>query len=129
MTENQSNAIIKNPTTKAAIAILQKYARAEAELKAMEKQSKEATKLIKEAMIERGMDRVEIDVPGLTGHITLAERTTYSAEDLSEVPEEFLKPALDTEKVKAQAVLKDELPTGVTETKTQYITKKLKVSE
>jgi autotransporter translocation and assembly factor TamB len=129
MTENQSNALVKNPNTKKAITVLKKFAQMEAEYKALEKESKAATELIKEAMIERDMDRIEIDVPGLTGYITLAERTSYKAEDIDEVPDEFLKPTLDTEKVKAQAVLTGQLPTGVSETKTQYITKKLKVSE
>jgi hypothetical protein len=130
MTENQSNAIVKNPNTKKAIIVLRKFAQMEAEYKALEKESKAATELIKEAMIERGLDRIDLDeVPGLTGYITLAERTTYKVEDIDEVADEFLKPTLDTDKVKAQATLTGELPNGVTEFKTQYITKKLKVIE
>lgn len=129
MTSNQSAQLVKNPNTKAALAVLHKFAQHEAQLKAMEKDSKAATELIKEAMIERGMDRLDIDVPGLTGYITLAERTTYKAEDLSEVGDEYLKQALDTDKVKAQAVLTGQLPAGVVESKTQYITKKFKVKE
>lgn len=129
MTTIQSSQLVKNPTTKKAIAVLGRYAKAEARLKELEKDSKEATELIKEAMIAGGVDKVTIDIPGFEGYITLAERTNYKAEDLSEVHEDYLKPALDTEKVKAQATLTGALPAGVTESKTQYITKKFKVVE
>jgi hypothetical protein len=106
MTENQSNAIVKNPNTKKAIIVLRKFAQMEAEYKALEKESKAATELIKEAMIERGLDRIDLDeVPGLTGYITLAERTTYKVEDIDEVADEFLKPTLDTDKVKKLKVI------------------------
>lgn len=126
MTANQSAMLVRNPHTKKAMAALTKFARLESEYKAAEKEAKAATELIKEAMISAGTDRVTIDMPGWEGYITLAERTTYKAEDLDEIADEFLKPALDTEKVKAQAVLTGELPAGVTESKTQYITKKFK---
>lgn len=129
MTQNQSTQLVKNPNTKKAIAVLGKFAQLETQYKAMEKEAKAATELIKEAMIAGGVDKVTIDAPGLTGYITLAERTSYKADDLDEVADEFKKPALDTEKVKAQAVLTGELPAGVSESKTQYITKKFKVVE
>lgn len=129
MTENQSTALIKNPNTKKAIAVLQKFAKLETEYKSLEKESKLAAELIKQAMIDQGIEKVNIDTPGLTGFITLAERTNYKAEDLGEVDESYLKPALDTDKVKAQAILTGELPGGVTESKTQYIIKKFKVTE
>ena len=129
MTQNQSVQLVKNPNTKKAIAVLGKFAQLETQYKAMEKEAKAATELIKEAMIAGGVDKVTIDAPGLTGYITLAERTSYKADDLDEVADEFKKPALDTEKVKAQAVLTGELPAGVSESKTQYITKKFKVVE
>ncbi len=129
MTQNQSTQLVKNPNTKKAMAILTKFATMETQYKAMEKEAKQATELIKEAMIAGGVDKVTIDMPGWDGYITLAERTTYKAEDLSEVAAEFTKPALDTDKVKAQAVLTGELPAGVVESKTQYITKKFKVVE
>lgn len=129
MTQNQTNQLVKNPNTKKAIMILQKFAAIEAEYKAAEKESKAATELIKQAMIEAGVPKIDIDLPNLTGYITLAERTNYRAEDLEQVAPEYLKSALDTDKVKAQAVLTGQLPAGVVESKTQYITKKFKVVE
>jgi hypothetical protein len=129
MTENQTNALVKNPNTKKAIATLQKFAKLEAEYKELEKESKSATELIKQAMIDGGVDKINIDTDGLTGFITLAERTNYKAEDIDEVAEEFTKPTLDTDKVKAQAVLTGALPAGVTESKTQYIIKKFKIEK
>lgn len=129
MTANQSAQLVKNPNTKKAIMVLQKFAATEANYKAAEKEAKEATELIKNAMIEAGVPKIEIDLPELTGYITLAERTNYRAEDLSAVDEQFIKPALDTDKVKAERTLTGDLPTGVVESKTQYITKKFKVVE
>lgn len=129
MTANQTNALVKNPNTKKAIAVLQKFASLETQYKAAEKEAKDATELIKQAMIDAGVPKIDIDMQGFTGYITLAERTNYRAEDLSEVDEQYTKPALDTDKVKAQHTLTGELPAGVTESKTQYITKKFKVVE
>jgi predicted phage-related endonuclease len=129
MTANQTQQLVKNPNTKKAMAVLAKYAQLESQLKSVEKEAKEATELIKNAMIEASVPKIEIDLPGLTGYITLAERTNYRAEDIEQVPEEFTKPALDTDKVKAHHTLKGELPAGVAESKTQYITKKFKVVE
>lgn len=129
MTANQTNQLVKNPNTKKAIAVLQNFASLEANYKAAEKEAKEATELIKNAMIEAGVPKIDIDLPDLTGYITLAERTNYKAEDISEVDEQYTKPTLDTDKVKAQAVLTGKLPAGVVESKTQYITKKFKVLE
>lgn len=130
MTTNQTNAIIKNPNTKKAVAILTKFARLEAEYKAMEKESKAATELIKDAMIENSIEKLEFDpASGITGFITLASRTNYKAQDLDQVADEFKKSALDTEKVKASAVLTGSLPEGIEESTTQYIIKKFKVVE
>lgn len=129
MTVNQSNQIVKNPNTKKAIAVLQKFAALETQYKSLEKEAKEATEQIKQAMIDGGVPKIEIDMPGLTGYITLAERTIYKADDITEVAEKYIKPALDTAKVKAEAVLTGELPAGVSELTTQYITKKFKVVE
>lgn len=127
MTQNQSNQLVKNPNTKKAMAVLAKFAQLDVQHKALEKEAKDATEQIKEAMIEGNVPKIDIDMPGLTGYITLAERTNYSAESLDVVAEEFLKKALDSAKVKAQVVLTGALPDGVTESKTQYITKKFKV--
>lgn len=130
MTTNQTNAIIKNPNTKKAVAILTKFAKLEAEYKAMEKESKAATALIKDAMIENSIEKLEFDpASGITGFITLASRTSYKAEDLDQVADEFKKSALDSEKVKASAVLTGSLPEGIEESTTQYIIKKFKVVE
>lgn len=129
MTDNQSTMLVKNPNTKKAIAVLQKYAALETQLKAVEKEAKEATELIKEAMIAGGVDRVTFDTPELSGYITLAERTNYKAEDIGAVDTKYLKRALDTDKVKAQHTLTGQLPVGVVESKTQYITKKFKAVE
>lgn len=129
MTANQSNAIIKNPNTKKAVAALRNYAKLESELKVAEKEAKAATEVIKQAMIDAGVPKIDFDpeLTGIEGYITLAERTNYKADDISEVPEEYTKPTLDTDKVKAQHTLTGQLPVGVVESKTQYITKKLKV--
>lgn len=129
MTANQSTMLVKNPQTKKAIAVLEKFAKLELEYKELEKESKAATELIKEAMIAGGVDKITLDSETLTGYITLAERTNYKAEDLSEVDDKYLKKTLDTAKVKAEAVLTGQLPAGVEESKTQYITKKIKVVE
>lgn len=129
MTTNQSNVLVKNPNTKKALAILQKFAATEAAYKSAEKEAKEAAELIKNAMIEAGVPKIEIDLPELTGYITLAERTTYKAEDIMEVEAKYLKSVLDTDKVKAEATLTGKLPDGITENKTQYITKKFKAAK
>jgi hypothetical protein len=130
MTTNQSNAIVTNPNTKKAIAVLTKFAKLEAEYKALEKESKAAANLIKDAMIEHGIEKVEFDpATGLEGFITLAERTSYKADDIMEVDAKYLKSVVDTDKVKAEAVLTGKLPDGIEESKTQYIIKKFKVAK
>ena len=126
MTTNQSNQLAKNPNTKKAIAVLEKFAKLEAEYKAMEKESKEAVELIKQAMIDNNITKIDIDTDNYTGYITLAERVSYKADDMDLVSATFIKPTLDTTKVKSQMTLTGILPDGVTESKTQYITKKLK---
>lgn len=131
MTANQTNALVKNPNTKKAMAVLAKYAQLESQLKNAEKEAKAATEQIKEAMIAQGVNKLEFEFPdvNLSGYITLAERTSYKADDLEQVPAEYTKPALDTEKVKAQHTLTGQLPVGVVEAKTQYVTKKFKAIE
>lgn len=127
MTTKQSQQLVKNPNTKKAIAVLQKFAELETAYKAMEKEAKDARALITEAMAEAGIPKIEdLELPGFTGFITLAERTNYKADDIEQVPAEFTKLALDTTKVKAQATLTGQLPAGVVESKTQYIIPKFK---
>lgn len=129
MTTNQSSMLVKNPQTKKAIAVLERFAKAEAALKALEKDSKAALDLIKKAMIANNVQRITLDSDRVQGYITLAERINYKADDISRVPAEFTKPTLDTEKIKAQHTLTNNLPNGVVESKTQFITKKIKLVE
>ena len=126
MTTNQSNQIAKSPNIKKAIAVLEKFAKREAEYKAMEKESREAAELIKQAMIDNNITKIEVDTDNYTGYITLAERVSYKADDIDLVSATSIKPTLDTAKVKSQMTLTGILPDGVTESKTQYITKRLK---
>lgn len=128
MTEKQSNLLAKSPNTKKALAVLEKFAKLEQQYKALEKESKTAVELIKQAMIDNNINKIDIDTETLSGYITLAERTSYKA-NLDELDEKYTKPTLDTDKVKAEAVLTGMLPAGVIETKTQYITKKINVKE
>lgn len=132
MTSNQSSMLVKNPQTKKAIVVLERYAKAEAALKALESEVKDATDQIKEAMIAGGVDKITLDSETLQGYITLAERTNYKLAEgvtIDELPEQYSKRTLDTDKVKAQATLTGQLPAGVVESKTQYITKKIKLVE
>lgn len=131
MTTNQSNAIIKNPNTKKAVAILKRYAKAEAQLKSLEEEAKAANEDIKQAMIDQGVERIEFDpeLTGISGYITLAERTNYKVTDLDELDDQFKSPKDDTDKIKAQHTLTGELPAGVEISKTQYITKKIKLED
>ena len=126
MTKNQANQLAKSPNTKKALLALVKYARLEAQLKAAKAEADEANIEIRDAMIENGVTKIEIDNPQLTGYITLVERTTYKAKDISEVDTQFTKVALDTKKVAAQKDLTGELPAGVEASVSKHITKKLK---
>lgn len=105
-----------------SLVALRKFAAAEAELKELKAKHDEVVEQIKEAMIANGVTKIDGD----WGYITLAERTSYKAEDIMQVPRKFIKPTLDTSKVKAEATLTGKLPAGVSESTTQYITKKLK---
>jgi hypothetical protein len=104
-----------------SLVALRKFAKAEAQLKTLKEQHDAVVEQIREAMVAAGVQRIE----GEWGYITLAERTTYKADDIDSIDEKYLKPALDTTKVKAQHTLTGQLPVGVVETKTQYITKRL----
>lgn len=132
MTSNQSSMLVKNPNTKKAIAVLERYAKAEAALKELEAESKAATEVIKEAMIASGVNKITLDSDKLEGYITLAERINYKLEEgvtIDELDVKYSKRVLDTEKVKAEATLTGKLPAGIGESRTQYITKKIKVVE
>lgn len=111
-----------------SLVALKKFAAAEAQLKELKAKHDEVIAQITDAMIANGVTRLE----GTWGYITLAERTTYKLAEgvtIEELPEQFSKRVLDTEKVKAQRTLSGDLPGGVVENKTQYITKKLKEVE
>lgn len=130
MTTKQSVQLVKNPNTKKAIAVLQKFAELETQYKAMKKDAKEARAMITAAMVEANVPKIEdLELPGYTGFITLAERMTYKAEDIDQVSDEFIKKALDTTKVKTATTLTGELPAGVVESKTHYIVPKFKAVE
>jgi hypothetical protein len=105
-----------------SLVALRKFAKAEAQLKELKAKHDAVIDQIREAMEANGVTKIDGD----WGYITLAEKTSYKAEDITDVDDKYLKPTLDTAKVKAEAVLTGELPAGVTETKTKYITKKLK---
>ena len=131
MTTNQSATIVKNPNTKKAIAALKKYAKLEVQLKAAEKEAKEANATIMQAMIDGGVDRIEFDpaLTGISGYITLATRKNYKVVDADELPDEFKTLSPDTAKIKASETLTGELPAGVETSETQYITKKIKLED
>lgn len=105
-----------------SLVALKKFAKAEAQLKKLKAKHDEVIEQVKQAMIDNGVTSIKGD----WGSITLAERTTYSTDDTSKVKTSLLKLVLDTNKVKAEATLTGNLPKGVTETKTQYIVKRLK---
>lgn len=131
MTTNQSATIIKNPNTKKAVAALKKYAKLEVQLKAAEKEAKEANEIIKQAMIDGGVERIEFDpeLTGISGYITLATRTNYKVTDADELSDEFKTLSPDTAKIKAHEVLTGELPAGTEKSESQYITKKIKLED
>lgn len=105
-----------------SLVALKKFAKAETQLKQLKAKHDEIIEQVKQAMLNSGVYKIQGD----WGSITLAERTTYNTEDISKVPEDYTKRVLDTTKVKAEATLSGKLPEGVAETKTQYITKRLK---
>ena len=105
-----------------SLVALKKFAKAEARLKELKAQHDEVVAQVKQAMIDNGVEKLSGD----WGSITLAERTTYSAPDMAEIPKNLSKVVLDTSKVKAQHILTSEVPEGVTESKTQYLTKRFK---
>lgn len=131
MTANQSSQLVKNPNTKKAVATLKRYAKAEATLKALEKEAKAASEEIKQAMIDQGVERIEFDpeLTGISGYITLATRTNYKVTDADELDDNFKTLSPDTAKIKAHFTLSGELPAGVETSETKYITKKIEVVE
>lgn len=118
MTNKQSDLLVQKPETKKALAVLQKFAEQEKAFKALEVSKKEAEATLLEAMIANDIVKLEGD----WGYITRAVRKSYKGTNIV-----FMKSVLDTAKVSAHVTLTGELPGGVTQTETQYITKKFKV--
>lgn len=120
MGSNELQRFIDNKS----LVALKKFAKAEKELKELKTKHDEVIKQVQEAMEANDVQKLSGD----WGSITLAERTTYKAVEMTEVPEEFVKPTLDTAKVKAHNVLTGDLPTGVSISTTKYIVKRFKES-
>jgi hypothetical protein len=75
------------------------------------------------AVIKQRMEQYDIQkIDGQWGHITLAERTTYSGVS----SRRFMKLALDTDKVKSYYSLYKKLPEGVKMAQTKYLSKRIK---
>jgi len=109
-----------------SLVAIKKFAKAEAQLKELKAEHDAIIDRLRVAMIEHVKNGGDRTLKGDWGSITLAERTTYSTDDIDQVPLNLTKRVLDTGKVKAQAVLNGVLPSGISESKTQYITKRLK---
>ena len=119
MTENQANQLAKSPSTKKALAVLRKFAEAEANFKELDAQRKDAEAQLINAMEDAGIDKISGD----WGYITKATRKSFKM--TGEVAPEFLKSALDSKKVNAHVTLEGELPAGVEQSETVYLTKKI----
>lgn len=117
MTTKQSEQLALKPATKKALAVLQKFAAQEKAFKELEAQKKEAEATILEAMTAHDVVKLEGD----WGYITRATRKTYKGSN-----PDFMKSVLDTTKVSAHVTLNGELPEGITQSETSYITKKFK---
>ncbi len=119
MTEAQANQLAKSPATKKALAVLTKFAQAEANFKELDAQRKEAEAQLIEAMEAHGIEKITGD----WGYITKATRKSFKV--VGEVADEFMKKALDSKKVNAHVTLEGELPAGVEQNETTYLTKKI----
>jgi len=117
MTTKQSDLLATKPATKKALAILQKFAAQEKAFKELEVQKKEAEATILEAMVANDIVKLE----GPWGYITRAVRKSYKGTNA-----DFMKSVLDTTKVAAHVTLNGELPEGITQSETNYISKKFK---
>ena len=115
MTNNQSDILVTKPETKKALAVLQRFAEQEKAFKALEVAKKEAETTLLEAMIDNDVVKLEGD----WGYITRAVRRTFKGSN-----PEFMKTTLDTTKVGAYVTLNDQLPEGIEQSETNYITKK-----
>lgn len=117
MTTKQSDLLATKPETKKALAVLQKFAEQEKAFKALEVSKKEAEATLLEAMVANDIVKLEGD----WGYITKAVRKTFKGSN-----PDYMKSVLDTTKVNAQLTLTGELPEGVEQSETQFLTKKFK---
>lgn len=117
MTTKQSDLLATKPETKKALAVLQKFAEQEKAFKALAEKKAEAEATILEAMVAHDIVKLEGD----WGYITKAVRKSYKGTN-----PEFMKSVLDTAKVSAHVTLNGQLPEGVEQSETSYITKKFK---
>jgi hypothetical protein len=117
MTTKQSDLLTTKPETKKALAVLQKFAEQEKAFKALEASKKEAEATLLEAMVANDIVKLEGD----WGYITKAVRKSYKG-----MNDAFTKVVLDTAKVGTHVTLNGQLPEGITQSETAYITKKFK---
>lgn len=117
MTTKQSDLLATKPETKKALAVLQKFVAEEKAFKALEAKKKEAEQTLLQAMIDNDVTKLEGD----WGYVTRAVRKSFKGFN-----EDFIKEVLDTTKVGAYVTLTGQLPEGVAQSETQYITKKFK---
>jgi hypothetical protein len=117
MTTKQSDLLATKPETKKALAVLQRFAQQELEFKKLEVAKREAEATLLEAMVANDIVKLEGD----WGYITKAVRKSYKGFN-----EDFTKVVLDTTKVAAQVTLTGQLPDGIEQSETPYITKKFK---
>lgn len=117
MTNKQSELLALKPETKKALAVLQKFAEQEKAFKELAVAKAEAEATLLQAMVDNDIIKLEGD----WGYITKAVRRSYKGTN-----PDFMKSVLDTTKVAAHVTLNDQLPEGVTQSETQYITKKFK---
>jgi hypothetical protein len=117
LTTKQSDLLALKPETKKALAVLQKFAAQEKLFKELETKKKEAEATLLEAMIANDIEKIDGD----WGYITKAVRKSYKGTN-----DAFMKSVLDTAKVSAHVTLNGDMPEGITQSETQYITKKFK---
>jgi hypothetical protein len=117
MTTKQSDLLATKPETKKALAVLQKFVAMEKTLKDLAVKKAEAEATLLQAMVDNDVIKLEGD----WGYITKAVRKSFKGTN-----PDFMKSVLDTAKVSAHVTLNSQLPEGVTQSETQYITKRFK---
>lgn len=87
----------------------------------LKKQLEEYDREIREEVLKAMQDNDVLSIKNDTYTITRAVRRTYSA-DLDTVSKKYTKRVLDTQKCATHAKLYGELPKGISESQTEYIT-------